>query len=111
MNAIEKAIQQTGGYIVSEGTLRTQDLVPKFLSALEELSPEDAEGIRKDIPVDAWGSEEHEWWSSEDCYWVVNEVLFDTLNYHAPGGYYFGANEGDGACFGFWAVEDNDDLS
>lgn len=29
---------------------------------------------------------------------------FDTLDRYAPEGYYFGALEGDGACFGFWEL-------
>ena len=31
-----------------------------------------------------------------------------TLNEYAPDGYYFGALEGDGACFGFWKLSDNE---
>jgi hypothetical protein len=109
VNAIEKVILQTGGFIVSEGTLRPQDLFPKFLGALEELSPKDAEDIRKEVPPEAWSDENHEWWSSEDCSWTLNEGLFDLLNTHAPGGYYFGSNEGDGACFGFWAIDEREE--
>jgi len=32
----------------------------------------------------------------------------DALNEYAPDGYYFGAIEGDGSDFGFWAIEDED---
>ena len=39
----------------------------------------------------------------------VNEELFDRLNDIAPEGCLFGSHEGDGALFGFWTVEDDDD--
>ena len=38
---------------------------------------------------------------------VINDLM-DALNEYAPDGYYFGAIEGDGSDFGFWAIEDED---
>jgi hypothetical protein len=38
---------------------------------------------------------------------VINDLM-DALNEYAPTGYYFGAIEGDGSDFGFWAIEDED---
>ncbi len=34
------------------------------------------------------------------------ERFDNALNYIAPAGTYFGAHEGDGACFGFWQATD-----
>ena len=41
---------------------------------------------------------------------VINNV-FDALNVYAPKGYYFGALEGDGACFGFWPLPDDEEYN
>ena len=38
---------------------------------------------------------------------IINDLM-DALNEYAPTGYYFGAIEGDGSDFGFWAIEEED---
>lgn len=92
---------------VSEGTMRSQDLAPKFLSVLEELDSEAYQQMQ--VPAVGFGAfpsyaledSSSEWWDSEECTWAM-EALFDALDWCAPEGYYFGAHEGDGADFGFW---------
>jgi len=71
-------------YTVSEGTLRTEDLIEAFEDFLNSLN----------IPFE---KEPH------DEYYL--EHLDDQLNELAPEGYYFGAHPGDGACLGFWSIE------
>lgn len=107
--------QITGPCIISNATLRTRDLAPDFLSALYALGDaasrraddlraeyadifEEIEGIDS-ICGDVYG---------DDAGWLM-EALFDALNEFAPEGTYFGSSEGDGACFGFWEYDEEDD--
>ena len=71
---------------VSTGTLRTEDLLPRFVAALEALS-----------------------WSAaieRDGYDDLLQVHIDELNALCPPFVYFGAHPGDGADFGFWPDHD-----
>jgi hypothetical protein len=103
-----------GACIISTDTLRPEDLIPKFLGALEML-PAAAEAVSdlRAMYADllAWFEnsdrsyfdhipEEHK----DDAYWLM-EALDDHLNEFAPAGTYFGSSDGDGACFGFWEFE------
>jgi hypothetical protein len=107
-NAVEVEIARYGGCVVSDATLRSQDLLPKLLGALKALSePAFTQLVAPSaghlpFPSEALADERHEWWGSEECSWLINEELFGALNEHAPEGYHFGAQDGDGACFGFW---------
>jgi hypothetical protein len=111
MNSIEKHCLSTGGYIVSEGTLREKDLIPAFIDVLSELSPEAYQQLMmpacgfSQVPSYALDDKDSDWWTSEAAGFVL-ESLFDALNEYGPEGFYFGANEGDGACFGFWECEE-----
>lgn len=92
-----------GGKIVegsiSTGTLRTDDLLNAFASELERLVPFNSRKLVADAR-EAMGKDDEE--ASE----IVNE-LQDELNTIAHReGFYFGNLEGDGADFGFWRVDD-----
>lgn len=123
MQTIEQTVERkrfdaelaaSGCVTVSTATLRAQDLLPKFLDALSVVAPEAYQQLMvpgagfSAVPAHALEDEDDEWWQSEDCAWLLNEILFDALNEHAPEGYYFGAHEGDGACFGFWSNEEDE---
>src|SRR5690606_12912913 len=86
---------------VSHGTMREEDLIPAFLNELEELDPERASSYWDEIPESAIEDPDHDWWSSEEALWILEE-LFDVLNEYAPPYCYFGALEGDGSDYGFW---------
>ena len=96
---------------VIEGTLRPQDLVPKFLRQAISLG---GSGLlfklnslpSEDVALEAKRGDDHPWWESEECAELLNE-LFDVLNEYAPEGYYFGAHPGNGSDFGFWQLEEN----
>jgi len=109
-----EALAEYGCVTVSEATLRSQDLLPKFLDALRVLSPEAHQQLTMPaaghpaVPAHALEDESDPWWGSEECAWLLNEELFDALNEHAPEGFCFGSHEGDGACFGFWPVEEDE---
>lgn len=96
------------GYTVSEGTLKTKDLINAFegfiLQNVNGKAPV-ALGLRLD-PRFPYREAPDEWFDSEDASWYVNEELYDYLNSIAPEGCYFGTLEGDGACFGFWPLEE-----
>ena len=95
---------------VSNATLRDPDLAGAFLGALESIDPARAA---------LWASEAA--LALITCNWdgdrlntadTVSEILVelqDLLNERAPEGYHFGSIEGDGACFGFWENEPEDD--
>ena len=90
---------------VIRATLRPQDLIPAFLEVIQE-TPEYLQ-LFNAVPSHAREDDDAEWWESEDCGYLLNETLFDTLNEYAPEGYYFGAHEGDGSDFGYWEnIED-----
>ena len=92
---------------VSNATLRLQDLIPSFLSALRERDPAAYTQIMVNnaIPAHAFEDDEADWWESDDAHFIL-EDLFDSLNETAEDGEYFGAHEGDGSLFGFWPVEE-----
>ena len=45
----------------------------------------------------------------EDANYIWNEDLYNYFNSIAPEGHYFGSNEGDGACIGFFKSEENEE--
>jgi hypothetical protein len=97
-------------WIASCDTLRPEDLLPKFWSVAEvlalaankpeALSPATLASLAKLVGED---SRESDWDDSEACQTL--EELTDALQDLAPVGFYFGSQDGDGACFGFWLDE------
>ena len=93
------------GTSVSHATLREEDLIPAFEEVL------DSAGVEYDRPAavdklllgQALTDDEQ-----EEIGFYLNETLFHLLDGIAPKGTCFGANEGDGACFGFWAVDETE---
>lgn len=98
--------------IVSEGTLRTEDLIPTFASTLRRRLV-DSEREGRPVPESAWEilediegmveSGDISYYDSANASYDL-DWLFDNLNSYAPTGMYFGSAEGDGACFGFWSM-------
>lgn len=92
---------------VSEGTLRTEDLLRNFAEALEALDHGD---VYTSLVEEALRIADNEQFLQEEpevAAWVLAE-LEDALVDLAPEGTYFGAHPGDGACFGFWPKEDHE---
>lgn len=84
---------------ISEGTLRPEDLIPAYLSALDGIRLSKAE--RKTVR-----DVRYEWERSAVDYDGADELIEDLTNIidaHCPDYAYFGTSEGDGACFGVWA--------
>ncbi len=88
------------GAVVSEGTPRTEDLIPKFCAVLAEVEP-----IRAQKLLDKWETLTPDELADGQDSWLL-EDLFDALGGIAPKGTYFSASEGDGACFGFWTIKE-----
>jgi len=95
---------------VIHGTHRLQDLIPAFIDVLEKLAPDaHAQLMMQPFgPVPAYVMDEGDdaaWWESTDALYLL-EQLHDTLNEHAPDGWYFGSHPGDGSDYGFWEQEE-----
>ena len=105
---------------VSHGTMREEDLIPAFMSALDDIlneritsgkdSPEEVAevgALHDKLGVIERRMEAPGYYDSEEAGWDL-DWLFDTLDEHAPEGCYFGAIEGDGSDYGFWRdIEDD----
>jgi hypothetical protein len=93
-------------WIVSTDTLRTDHLADAYLGAFDQLGQDVPEPFRSDLQQcaayasDSVGPEPCEPWR------LAVDWAFERLGELAPTGFYFGASEGDGACFGFWLTED-----
>lgn len=108
-------------YIISEGTLRREDLIPAFVEALrdrrEEIvrvagrSPTPRQAVLVEQidqlleEIDPWLNDP-EYFRGTKAAWHL-EDLIDLLGEAAPEGTYFSAHEGDGACFGFWPIDED----
>ena len=95
---------------ISHGTLRTCDLIPAFLDAVEQFAPAHYEALMVQpfsfIPAYVQDEgEDSEWWNSDEAAEKL-EQLTTILDENAPEGTYFGAHEGDGSDFGFWPLND-----
>lgn len=99
---------------VSTGTMRPEDLISSFLWEVkrDHLSRANRNAIRG-IESRLNRADETDYFENGDADTDL-ESLFEILDSVAPEGFYFGANEGDGADYGFWLsstfVEDFDGL-
>ena len=87
------------GQVLSSGTLRPEDLIPRFASALGSFLPA---SLARDIRQ--WSAGGFEEYLVPFAEAEILEQLDEELQRLAPEGTYFGAHEGDGACFGFWEL-------
>lgn len=117
----QEVVLKNGGYILSDGTLNYQHLLPKAYDLLVfyEINDKKAEQIKKDIidvfeiKSESFGGEQslfvEQYWGDaeikddkfDDANWIWNEDLYDYLNGISPTNYYYGSNE-DGACIGWF---------
>ena len=98
------------GSIIS-GTMRKEDLIPEFVSALRslgckslELKAIESRLADNDALQDSDYSETADYYNSEESDWDL-ESLFDMLQAYAPDYIYFGAHPGDGSDYGFWVSD------
>ena len=98
------------------GTHRPEDLLPAFADTLESLLKlqsrrfkraeyrkiiQEARKLARDYPAKA---EADQMAADMEYSEFMMETLFNAIQEFAPAYCYFGANEGDGADFGFWVL-------
>jgi hypothetical protein len=100
---------------VSHGTMREEDLIPAFMSVLDSEAPDRAAKIRDEFGAyfveqccTPLGMEYPGIGDTNNRGWLL-EAIWDAMEAIAPVGMHFGAIEGDGSDYGFWADEDEDD--
>lgn len=90
---------------VSHGTMRPEDLIPRFTETLRNLDPMKAVRVERQYddeyqmladgePADTGGHDE------------LVARLMELLDEHAPDGHMFGSHPGDGSDYGFWLIEE-----
>ena len=99
--------------IISEYTLNPQHLADTFLKHAEELEAY----LKVDFSQMEDGSNiqgEEDFWiwldsfdNDDDALSSAIDDLMDFFTSLCPEGYYFGAHPDDGACFGYWKVDDD----
>jgi hypothetical protein len=98
-------------------TLRSEDLLPAFLHALEDYRHPKAGAFNSELielgfgysQCGACGLGNREEWPEgfdDDMASEIIDEMVDALNDLAPAGYYFGVHLGDGSDFGFWKCEE-----
>ena len=115
-NLVREIIAEEG-LVVSEATLNTAALLTTYYQLIQDynLSKEIAKTIRDFFDEEPTATNyfynrckllpEKE----EEAQMFLNEDLFDFLNDIAPDDYYFGNTDGDGACFGFFKYEEEEE--
>jgi hypothetical protein len=91
---------------VSTGTMLEEDLIPAIEEVLEEAGAcyDRPDAVNKLLDGEDLTDDEQ-----EEVAWYLNEELFDAMNAIAPEGCYFGSHPGDGADYGFWTSEEDDE--
>ncbi len=93
------------GSVVS-ATLQEKDLIPAFEGVLDVAGVEYERPASVDKLLLGQSLTDNE---MEEIGFYLNETLFDLLNEIAPEGTAFGSHPGDGADFGFWEEEKEDE--
>ena len=90
---------------ISSGTMRNEDLIPTFAWELNDLLKKQVKRFKRaeyrKLIREAEKIEKEEAFDTEEAGYTL-EGLFEALEAFAPPLCYFGANEGDGADYGFW---------
>lgn len=98
--------------VVSEGTLRDEDLISAFAGELDyymkrlKLTRDQRKRFAK--LVRECNEAEHSDPTHDEIGGMIISELWDALNEIAPPYCHFGATVGDGACFGFWPAIDDE---
>ena len=107
MDTTEKRVGCVG--TVSQATMDTGELISCFIEELGGLDPDAAKEYRLEVK-EFRRSHGESWDLYDDAVYMLDD-LFDELDKHSPEGCYFGAHPGDGADFGWWPVEDEEDAA
>ena len=121
---LQKDIRNHEGYILSDGTLNLQHLLPKAYDLIKgyNLQSKQAKRILQDIK-EVFDHEDPSFINQyygeielnvtnneqmENASYIWHEDIFNFFNSIAPNKYYFGCTEGDGACIGFFKYNEED---
>lgn len=104
MSKLYPMSEELKGISLSSATMRPEDLIPCFISALRVIEA-DNKGIMESLNQMENDTQKDNYYESEDCHYDL-DYLFDLLDACSPDGYYFGAHAGDGSDYGFWEVDD-----
>ncbi len=96
----------SAGDVVSEGTHLAEALIPRLSRALETIRDAGLSLSERSAELLAEGADTDP--DSEAADELVSD-LFDALSEACPPWLYFGAVEGDGACFGFWLSDEGEE--
>jgi hypothetical protein len=97
---IKQACDLDGCCILSEGSLKPADIIPKLLAALEELAPAVHQQLTMPgcgftmVPAYAMDDHTSDWWDGKECDGAI-AALIEALEEHAPEGFEFRAMHGD----------------
>lgn len=98
---------------ISHGTLLTEDLLPKFLSVLDDAGHPKHEELWEATMLCSSAKKYCEEslapdyvinWFEDELDFLLNERVWPAMDDIAPEGCYFGAAAGDGTDFGFWEI-------
>ena len=97
---LSETLEKLDGLIISEGTLRPEDLLDAYILTVEKYEEfdETIEAVKDGLEY--LGRE----WSDEDIeevHWII-EGLREHIEENTPQGYEFTNSPGDGACIGFF---------
>jgi len=99
---VNLAVDFDGAVILSEGTLRPQDLMVAFADfAADTLKCQD-KAIYEVYSFLQSNSDDE-----EERRYLLDDLI-NLMEDLAPVGYYFGTAEGDGACFGYFPFDEQD---
>lgn len=110
---LQRLIKDHEGLVFSTDTLKLDDLLadahrlmtfynlsPTIRGDIEELFETEDNLFHRRLPGGSETADLASWiWGEDVC------IYFDTIS---PPGYYYGSLEGDGACFGWWRIDDID---
>lgn len=88
---------------ITRGTIRTVDLMPAFIKALEEIHVYPVKHIYPCEDHDFEGDDE-----CGECSLILNEELVSLMNDHVPEGFFLGSHPDEGTNFGVWPIEEDD---
>lgn len=114
--SLKKEIEQKEGLIFSTDTLKTDDLLTSAYSFLkayelnEQLQKNIAEVFTEEPTNENYyySRTEIKEGKEEESGYLFNEDVFNYFNEIAPDSYYFGTSEGDGACFGWFVIGEDE---
>ena len=84
---------------VSWGTMKTKDLIARFMAVLEAHDHPNIEDYQRDLKGIT---------GPEDMEFFLHESLWDAMDQLSPGGCSFGVHPDDGADYGFWPIDDEE---